>query len=338
MAEALKSVPVCDESQKLAMLSIIVPAYNEAQNLPVLYSRLCQTLQSLNLQWELIVVDDHSSDETFSVISTIAGRDPHVKAIRLSRNYGSHTALTCGLNHAKGNCAVVLAADLQDPPEIIPKLMDNWRKGTQVVWAARNHREGEKVSTLALARLYYFLMRRFVGLHDMPVKGADFFLIDRCVIDALRQFNERNISIMALLNWMGFRQTSVTYDNQARLHGQTGWSLEKKLKLAVDSVTSFTYLPIRLMSYIGFLTAIAGFVYAGIVVTMALKGLPVQGWASLMVVVLVFLGIQMVMMGVLGEYIWRALDESRGRPRYLIEATTTQECDDLALASDNICG
>src|SRR5262245_30882652 len=156
MAEATRMVRAYAESEKLPMLSIIVPAYNEAQNLPVLYSRLCQTLQSLNIHWEWIVVDDHSSDDTFSVISTIAGRDPHVQAIRLSRNYGSHTALSCGLNHAKGDCAVVLAADLQDPPETIPKLMGQWHKGAQVVWAARNHREGEKLSTLALARLFYF--------------------------------------------------------------------------------------------------------------------------------------------------------------------------------------
>lgn len=304
------------------VLSVVTPAYNEADNLPVLYDRLSQVLGCMNLDWEWIVVDDHSTDETYEVISDIAKSDSRVQGIRLARNFGSHTALTCGLRQAKGDCAVMMAADLQDPPEVLPELVTKWREGSQVVWAARARREGETASTLAFASLFYLLMRHVVGLKEMPASGADFFLIDRRVLDALGQFSENNASIIALITWMGFRQTTISYDKQARLYGRSGWTLGKKLKLVVDSITSFTYLPIRLMSYLGFIVALTGFAYAGVVVFNALTRHPQPGWASLMVAILLVGGIQMIMMGVLGEYIWRSLDESRRRPRYLIEAAT----------------
>jgi glycosyltransferase involved in cell wall biosynthesis len=304
------------------LLSVVTSAYNEARNLPLLYERLSNTLPIIGMDWEWIVVDDHSSDETFAVITDIAKHDLRVHGLRLTRNFGSHTATTCGLHHARGDCAVIMAADLQDPPETLPALLTKWYAGAQVVWAVRGRREGERISKVGFARLYYFLMRHFVGLREMPATGADFFLIDRRVIDAFLRFNESNVNILALITWMGFRQAIITYDKQARLHGHSGWSLEKKLKLVLDSITSFTYLPIRFMSYVGFIVAIMGFLYAGVVIVNALRGSPVQGWSSLMIVVLVLGGIQMLMMGVLGEYLWRALDESRRRPRYLIETTT----------------
>ena len=303
-------------------LSVVTPAYNEVLNLPLLYDRLSAILTPMDLDWEWIVIDDHSHDDTFRVVADIAMRDPHIRAIRFARNFGSHKAILCGLDYAQGDCTIVLAADLQDPPETIPALLAKWREGAHVVWAARAEREGETATTIGLARLYYLLMRHVVGMKEMPSMGADFFLIDRRVADALRRFNESNISILALITWMGFSQTTITYDKQARAHGRSGWSIEKKLKLAVDSITSFTYLPIRLISYAGMIVALLGFLYAGVVIANALIGRPVQGWASLMVVLLVIGGIQMLMMGVLGEYLWRALDEARQRPRYLIEATT----------------
>lgn len=304
------------------VVSVVTPAYNEAQNLPLLYERLSHVLGDLQVAWEWIVVDDHSGDGSFDAVASIAQRDHRVRAVRLARNSGSHTAITCGLHQAGGDCAVVLAADLQDPPETLPVLLDQWRAGAQIVWAVRAQREGETASTIGFARLYYLIMRRLVGIQDMPATGADFFLLDRRVLDAFRQFHESNVSILALLTWMGFRQVTIAYEKQARLHGRSGWSLRKKLKLVVDSVTSFSFLPVRLMSLVGFVVAIVGFLYAGVVTVNALAGRPPQGWASLMVVVLVIGGIQMVMMGVLGEYLWRALDESRGRPRYIIERTT----------------
>jgi dolichol-phosphate mannosyltransferase len=226
-----------------------------------------------------------------------------------------------------------MAADLQDPPEALPILLAEWKKGAQIVWAVREKREGERASTVAFARAYYWMMRRIVGVREMPGTGADFGLIDRQVVDALRQFRETNVSILALITWMGYRQAKITYDKQPRLHGRSGWSLAKKLKLVVDSITSFTSLPIRAMSYVGFSVALLGFLYAGVVIVNALEGQPAQGWSSMMVTVLVVGGIQMLMMGVLGEYLWRALDESRRRPRYLIEATAgTQQLAQTDLA------
>ena len=266
------------------------------------------------------MVDDHSSDETFAVIQDLSEKDSRVKGYRLARNFGSHMAIACGLQQASGECAVIMAADMQDPPEVIPELLKKWQAGDQVIWAVRAEREGR--NSQGFSSLYYWIMRRIVGLRQMPSTGADFFLIDRRVIDAFNQLNENNVSIFALITWMGFRQSEVSYDKQARLHGSSGWSLEKKLKLVVDSVTAFTYLPIRLMSYVGFGIALLGFIYAMIVIINALLGRPPEGWSSIMVVVLVVGGIQMVMMGVLGEYLWRALDEARGRPRYIIEAET----------------
>jgi len=307
------------------LLSVVTPAYNEADNLPRLYERLSQTLDPLDLDWEWVIVDDHSSDKTCAVIEDLVTQNECVLGFRFARNHGAHTAITCGIHHAKGDCAVVMAADLQDPPETLPALLDKWQAGAQVVWAVRARREGEKASTVGFSRVYYWLMRRVVGIKEMPATGADFFLIDRRVIDALSQFNESHASLMALITWMGFRQTEISYPKQARLHGKSGWSLEKKLKLVVDSVTSFTYLPIRLMSYLGFVVALLGFLYAGWVIINAISGRPAYGWSSLMVVVLVVGGIQMIMMGVLGEYLWRALDESRRRPRYIVEAVLGRE-------------
>jgi glycosyltransferase involved in cell wall biosynthesis len=304
-----------------ALLTVVTPVYNEAENLPLLYERLCEVLDSLaGVRWEWFIVDDHSADGTFEAMRALAARDDRVNGVRFARNHGSHTAIMCGLEHAQGDCAVVLAGDLQDPPETIPALLERWRSGMQVVWAVRAHREGERASTVGFARLYYFLMQRLVGL-NLPPSGADFFILDKQVIRSLYQFHERHISLIALITWMGFRQDFISYDKQARVHGRSGWSLEKKLKLVADSVTAFSYLPIRLMSYVGFTFAFLGMVYALVVACNALRGMTPQGWASLMIVMLVVGGVQMMMMGVLGEYVWRALDEARGRPRYIIEDT-----------------
>jgi polyisoprenyl-phosphate glycosyltransferase len=205
---------------------------------------------------------------------------------------------------------------------VIPGLLAEWRAGAQIVWAVRAGREGESAATIGFSRLYYFLMRRVVGMAEMPPTGADFFLADRVVLDAFARFRETNTSLFALLTWMGFRQASVLYVKQSRLHGRSNWTLGKKVKLVLDSVTSFTYMPIRAMSCLGVSVALLGFLYAGSVVRDAWTGHPADGWASLMIVVLVLGGTQMLMMGVLGEYLWRTFDESRRRPSYLVEAVT----------------
>jgi dolichol-phosphate mannosyltransferase len=303
-------------------LSIITPAHNEQDNLPVLHERLKAVLDGTGVSWEWLVIDDHSPDHSFAVIQEIAAADPHVRGVRFSRNFGSHIAIACGLDQARGACAVVMAADLQDPPETIPELLDHWRSGSQIVWAVRAEREGESRATVSFSKLYYWMMRSVVGLSAMPATGADFFLLDRVVIQAARQIKERNASLFALLTWMGFRSSAMTYDKQARLHGSSSWTLRKKLKLVVDSFTSFSHKPIRWMAWFGFATSALGFLYALIVILNAVAGKPIEGWSSLMVVVLILCGGQMLMLGVIGEYLWRALDEARQRPKYLIENAT----------------
>lgn len=308
--------------ENLPFLSVITPAYNEAENLPLLYLRLREVMDTIAVSWEWIVIDDHSMDVTFNKIQEIATHDDHIHGFRLARNFGSHAAITCGLHQARGDCAIVLAADLQDPPETFPELIKHWQQGYQVVWAVRAQREGESARSIGFAWLYYFLMRNIAGIKSMPATGADFFLIDRRVIDAYRNFNERNASLLALITWMGFRQTSIFYNKKAREHGRSGWSLGKKIKLVIDSITSFSYLPIRIISYMGIVVGLLGFLYASIAVINAFLGKPPQGWTSLIIVVLIVGGLQMCMLGVLGEYLWRALDEVRHRPQYIIEEQT----------------
>ncbi len=306
------------------LLSVVTPAFREELNLPILYERLKSVLDAQAVDWEWIIVDDHSTDNTFDVISSLAANDGRVRGIRFSRNFGSHAAIMCGLRHAKGECAVILAGDLQDPPELVPALLEEWHKGAQTVWAVRRTRERERASTIILGWLYHAIIRRIGGGYR-PLMGADFFLLDRRVIDAVIQFRETHVSLLNLISWMGFRQAFISYDKQPRLHGKSGWNLEKKIRLALDSITAFSYVPIRIISYVGIFTAGLGFLYALWVICNALTGSPPSGWSSLMVVLLVVSGLQMLMLGMLGEYLWRTLDEVKQRPRYIIEATVGGE-------------
>jgi polyisoprenyl-phosphate glycosyltransferase len=302
-------------------LSLITPAFNEALNLPALYERVLSTMNSRGVDWEWLVIDDHSHDETFSVVEQIAARDSRVRGIRLSRNSGSHAAITCGLHCVSGDAAVMMAADLQDPPETVSTMVDRWRAGAQVVWAVRRQQPG-KARHAWFARLYYWIMRHVVGMKEMPPQGTDFFLIDRTVIDAVRQFRERNVSVLALIMWLGFRQEYVEYDKQQRARGTTGWTLTKKVKLVIDSITSFSDLPIRFCSYAGLgLLAIA--LILGII---GLVLLPTLGAALFILLAAVtgLTGLQLLALGIVGEYVWRALDEARQRPAWLIERQTSQ--------------
>ncbi|MBF0628710.1 MAG: glycosyltransferase family 2 protein [Magnetococcales bacterium] len=303
-------------------ITVVSPAYNEAENLPHMYDRLVAVFSTLGVSWEWVVVDDHSGDDTFGRLTALALQDERVRAVRLSRNFGSHAAVHCGLSHAVGNCAIVMAADLQDPPEVIPSLLEKWRQGAQVVWAAREQRAGEKEINLFFSRCYHGMINRLSGLAQVPPKGADFWLMDRVVIRGYLRFREIHSSTMLLIVWMGFRQETIGYCKQARQHGRSGWTLKKKLKLFIDSLTAFTHFPIRLMSYLGLFVATLGFLYALFIIMHAWVGHPVQGWSSLMVAILVLGGMQMGMLGILGEYLWRSHDESRRRPRYLIERRT----------------
>lgn len=302
------------------LLSIVTPAYNEAENLPRLHARLAALdWAGLGLDWEWIVVDDHSRDGSAQWLNDLAARDTRVRWIRFSRNFGSHAACTAGLEHARGDATVVMAADLQDPPETIPALVERWRGGSDVVWAVRGARAGESVRTRASARLFYALMRRFTPLGPPP-EGADFFLVNRAVMEALRSAPERNTSLIGQIQWLGFTQTEIVYTKEARAAGRSKWTFSKKLKLSVDWIVGFSYVPIRFMSGLGVVFALVGFLYAlFLTVRRVVFVTPVEGWTSLICVVLITSGVQLMMLGVLGEYLWRTFDSSRGRPRYVIQ-------------------
>jgi glycosyltransferase involved in cell wall biosynthesis len=299
------------------VISVLTPAFNEAANLPRLYERLVETMRKVGGEWEWVIVDDHSGDETFSVVEALAMRDVRVRGFRLARNSGSHVAITCGLHQVEGDAAIMIAADLQDPPETMEEMIARWRQGAQVVWAVRRQRPGDR-SHQGFAAIYYWIMRRLVGMHEMPATGADFFLIDRVVIDAFCQSREGNTSVFALITWLGFRQEQIEYDKQPRTSGQSGWTLARKIKLVIDSVTSFSDFPLRWCLY-GGMSLIALGVLVGVA---GLLLLPSLGAGLLLIVALVLWlsGLQLGALAIVGQYVYRALDEARGRPRYVIEA------------------
>jgi dolichol-phosphate mannosyltransferase len=301
-------------------LSVITAFYNEEYNLPVFRKRLEAVLSALGVSFELVLVDDHSSDGGSAIAKAWAETDPRVQYIRLSRNCGSHAAFSAGLKECQGECAVLMAADLQDPPETIPALLERWSAGDDVVWAVRAAREGESWSRRLTAGIYYRLMGT-LALANMPSQGADFLLVGRKVIDAYNVIREKNTSFLAMILWMGFRQSFVQYVKQARRAGKSKWTLSKKIKLFVDSLVSFSYAPIRLMSCLGLTMALCGFLYAFVVIVGRLAGWVTSGtgYAALMSVLLVGQGSILLMLGILGEYLWRTYDEARGRPRYIVQ-------------------
>jgi dolichol-phosphate mannosyltransferase len=255
------------------------------------------------------------------VIERLAAADRRVRGVRLSRNCGSHVAITCGLEHAAGNAAALVVADLQDPPELLARMIERWRHGVQVVWAVRRRQPGEAGHAL-FASIYYWVMRRVVGLADMPPTGVDYFLIDRLVIDAFRESADRHVSVFALLMWLGFRREFIEYDKQPRASGRSGWTLARKIKLVVDSVVGFSERPLWWCLYAGAALAALAVIPLVAAVLMYPATAAVPWLMSALVVGLA--GVQLLALGVVGQYVWRALDEARGRPIYSIEATAGQ--------------
>ena len=305
------------------LISIVLPTYNEQENVPLLIKRLVNVVTQLSAyDFEFIFVDDCSSDETPAILNDLKKEDSRVHIIRFARNCGSHAAVEAGLNFCRGDAAIMLATDLQDPPEIIPRLIEQWQKGFKTVWGAREKREGEGFMTVAYSRAYYFLMNRLTDVKQPPT-GADVFLIDRAVVDALKKSPEKNSEIYMLIAWQGFSQCSIMYVKEGRHAGYSKWNFSKLIKLFIDSLISFSYLPLRFMSIMGAIFTLAGLMYGVYVFINAFRDdMPIQGWSSLMIVILLLGGFQMSMMGMLGEYLWRTYDESRSRPKYVIEKNT----------------
>lgn len=306
----------------MSLISIVVPVFNNASSLPDLLARF-RALASKNAidQFEFIFVDDGSVDNSFSVLESLLQNDSRIRIVKLSRNFGSNAALLAGLGHTRGDAVAAIAADLQDPPELINEMLLDWRQGHKVVLAARQSRDDEFLTTL-LADTFYSLFRRF-AIKTMPEHGFDFFLIDRQVCDLINQIQENNAYLMGLILWLGFSPKVIYYHRQARekRYGQSMWTAAKKIKYFLDSFVAFSYFPVRAASVIGIVLSAAGLVYAAIVIALRLAtSVQPEGWASLMIVVLIVSGVQMLMIGILGEYLWRNLDETRRRPRFIVES------------------
>ena len=305
----------------MSLVSVVVPVYQNAGSLADLLARLRGVAAGLPAErFEFVFVDDGSKDDSFAVLRRLAGEDARVRLVKLSRNFGSGPAILAGLTEARGDCMLALSADLQDPPELIPQMLEMWRQGRKVVLAARRSR-ADPLATRLLASAFYRLFRRF-ALPNMPRHGFDFFLLDRTVRDLIAGIQENNAYLMGLILWMGFEPGVVHYDRAARAahYGPSMWGLGRRVKHFIDSFTAFSYFPLRAASVLGVVVAVLGVLYAILVVVLrVVHGFPVEGWASIMVAVLLLSGVQMLMIGVLGEYLWRNLEETRRRPRFIVE-------------------
>jgi dolichol-phosphate mannosyltransferase len=302
-------------------VSVIIPAYNEELSLERLRARLAAVMATLpEYDFEVVLVDDHSADATPARIADWAQADQRIRGVRLAQNCGSHAATAAGLARCTGDCAVLLAADLQDPPELLPELLAQWRGGHDVVWAARSGQRGIGWCERLGSRLYWLLMR-LIAIRETPAQGADVVLLDRKVIDTLNAISEKNTSLVSLLMWLGFRQTYISYEKGARAAGTSGWTLAKRTKLAIDSVVSFSVLPIRLTWLCGLLFLGADALWTATVLGGWLTGrLDVPAaTAAIIGLLLLGFGVLLTFLGAAGEYVWRTYDEVRGRPRYVIE-------------------
>ncbi|WP_211306691.1 glycosyltransferase family 2 protein [Acidiferrobacter thiooxydans] len=299
-------------------MSFVVPCYNEAANIRALYERICAVMAACPETWECICVNDGSRDETLGALTALQDKDPRVRVIDLSRNFGKEAALTAGLDHARGAAAIPLDADLQDPPELIPELVAHWRAGYDVVNAVRLSREGESLVKRASAHAFYRIFNR-ISKVPIPEDTGDFRLLSRPVLDALRQLPERRRFMKGLFAWVGFRTTSVSYHRAPRQAGHTTWNYVRLWRFAMDGILSFSDAPLRVASYLGLAVSLLSFLYAlNLLVQTLLFGNPVKGYPSLMVALLFLGGVQLMALGVIGEYLGRVYDESKGRPVYII--------------------
>jgi polyisoprenyl-phosphate glycosyltransferase len=301
------------------LYSIVIPVYNEAEVLPSLYDRLTRVMEGLVEPYEIIFVNDGSQDDSTPLLRDFQARDGRVKFLNFSRNFGHQIAITAGLDYSSGQAAVVMDADLQDPPEVIPRLIEQWRKGYDVVFAVRAKRQGEGLFKRATAAIFYRLFRRMTAT-EIPVDAGDFRLMSRRAVDTLQSIRERNRFIRGLAGWIGFRQTSVTFVRDVRQAGETKYPLKKMLRFALNGLLSFSLVPLQLASYLGFLISSIGFFYIAYAIGLKLfTDRVVLGWTSVMVAVLFLGGVQLISLGIIGEYIGRIYEEVKQRPLYIVD-------------------
>lgn len=303
---------------KTFFLSIVIPTYNEEQVLPELYRRLHQMLVNISGAYEIIFVDDGSTDKTRDILRDLREKDSCVKLLFLSRNFGHQIAITAGIDYTTGENVVVMDADLQDPPEVIPKMLEQRAKGYDIVYAVRTQRHGETVFKLLTARFFYKLLNKLTGL-KMPVGVGDFRLLSRRAADKLKRLREQNRYVRGLACWIGYPQTAVYFERPSRYAGKTKFNTLKMLRFALDGITSFSYIPLRLAMFFGFFIALICLIYILYVLFLKITGgYLVQGWPSTIVAVLFIGAIQLICLGIIGEYIGRIYDEAKKRPIYIV--------------------
>lgn len=303
------------------VISVVGPVFNEAETLPEFYRRVSAALEATGEAWELVLVDDGSRDGSADIMRELARKDSRVRPVIFARNFGHQLAVTAGLDYARGEAVVVIDSDLQDPPELIPELMAKWREGYEVVYAVRTEREGETWFKLATASMFYRVIYRITDV-DIPMDTGDFRLLDRKVVDVMNQMRERHRFLRGMSVWVGFRQTGVGYRRAARFAGETKYPLKKMIKFASDAVTGFSFFPLQLATYIGFICAGISIVSIPFVIALRVAGShQLLGQATTLIAVLFLGGVQLISLGILGEYIGRIYDEAKGRPLYITRET-----------------
>lgn len=308
------------------LISVVAPVYNEIETLPEFRRRVAGALAGR--AYELVLVNDGSVDGSAELIERLAADDPCVRAIHFSRNFGHQAAITAGLREARGAAAVTIDADLQDPPEVIPRLLEAWEAGADVVHGVRHERPGEPRHRMLLIRAFYRLFNRISGLDDFPGNSGDFRLVSRPVLDTLNALPERNRFVRGLVSWVGFRQVTVVYQRDPRYAGTSKYPLGKLIHLGLDGILSFSAVPLRLAAWLGFAMSATAFVAIPVIVVLRLAGLyHVSGIASVHILVLLVGGIQLLFLGVLGEYLARDYDETKRRPVYILAAPPAVEPD-----------
>ncbi len=321
------------EPRELGLVSVVAPVFNEDATVDEFYSRVCSALDGL--PFELVLVDDGSTDGSPMKLESLASRDPRVRVVYLSRNFGHQTALTAGLDHARGDAVVMLDADLQDPPEVICTMLDHWRAGCDVVYAVREHRQGESRFKLSTARWFYALFDKLAHV-ELQHNSGDFRLLDRRPLDALLSMRERNRFLRGMTVWVGYTQAAVPYKRDARHAGKTKYSIPKMVRFSLDAISSFSHRPLQLATLLGFLISTLAFIAIPIVVVLRILGSYLPGFSALTIVVLLLGGIELIAIGIIGEYVGRIYDEVKGRPLYLVRARRNMPDGPAELASTQL--
>jgi dolichol-phosphate mannosyltransferase len=301
----------------LHLLSVVAPVYNEQELVEEFYARVTKALAGFD--FELVLVDDGSRDGTPAILQRLASTDPRVHVVYLSRNFGHQTALTAGLDHARGDAVVMLDADLQDPPELIPRMVDHWRAGCDVVYAVREHREGESYFKLTTARWFYKLFDKLTQV-ELQHNSGDFRLLDRRALNALLSMRERSRFLRGMTVWVGYRQAAVPYRRDPRYAGETKYTLPKMLRFSLDAIFSFSHRPLQLATLLGFLVSTLALVAIPVVVVLRILGSYLPGFGTITIAILLLGGIQLIAIGIIGEYVSRIYDEVKNRPLYLVRS------------------